>query len=504
MKKIEISSLPTSIDFWQILTLGCGVIYVTISIVFVLYGQLNADEGWYLYSSKLVYEGQLPYKDFAFTQTPLLPFVYGFFQKLGSSALYIGRITSVLLSTGAFYLSIRSAIKVSGKLAGFLTALFWATFTYGIYFQSITKTYSLLILLFSATFYVLLFDKNKERGLILASLFVLLAILTRLSALFFALPILGYAFYTGTRKTKLTIFVLCVSLCLLFSLLFLPNWSATTWNLLLHHTNQWGDLSRTEKISAILRVRLPLLFLAYPTYSALMLVLVGINFRTVYPVFKKNKIVMLIFISSLLFAIPHLISGGYHAEYFVTMLFMMFSVLSILSIETFRKQKMVSRIFVQTLILSTFLLGFARGGWMYIDLSGGSLPIEEVQNLAALVDRNSNENDSIFALEGLSISLESNRETLPGMTMAQFSYYEGDKVEATKYNLINDEMIADSIRNKTPSLIILTSLDWELMKNSAKLEEIERLIFENYSLLIFQDNFGQHQDLVEIYSRNED
>jgi hypothetical protein len=42
------------------------------------------------------------------------------------------------------------------------------------------------------------------------------------------------------------------------------------------------------------------------------------------------------------------------------------------------------------------------------------------------------------------------------------------------------------------------------MKNSAKLEEIERLIFENYSLLIFQDNFGQHQDLVEIYSRNED
>ncbi len=40
---------------------------------FVLRGRLNADEGWYLYSARLVYRGQLPFRDFSFTQMPLLP-----------------------------------------------------------------------------------------------------------------------------------------------------------------------------------------------------------------------------------------------------------------------------------------------------------------------------------------------------------------------------------------------------------------------------------------------
>ena len=101
----------------------------------MLYGQINADEGWYLYSSKLVYDGQIPYQDFAFTQTPLLPYIYGFFQNFIEPGIYLGRITSVLFSGMALILSIQTAKKVSGSVAGALTALFWVTFTYGIYFQ---------------------------------------------------------------------------------------------------------------------------------------------------------------------------------------------------------------------------------------------------------------------------------------------------------------------------------------------------------------------------------
>ncbi|MBP8656293.1 MAG: hypothetical protein KBI43_07630, partial [Kiritimatiellae bacterium] len=39
-------------------------------------GELNQDEGWYLYAAKQMGEGLWPYRDFAFTQAPMLPLVY--------------------------------------------------------------------------------------------------------------------------------------------------------------------------------------------------------------------------------------------------------------------------------------------------------------------------------------------------------------------------------------------------------------------------------------------
>ncbi len=40
------------------------------------YGELNQDEGWYLYAARMVSEGQMPYRDFAFTQGPVMALVY--------------------------------------------------------------------------------------------------------------------------------------------------------------------------------------------------------------------------------------------------------------------------------------------------------------------------------------------------------------------------------------------------------------------------------------------
>lgn len=42
----------------------------------IWFGELNQDEGWYLYSGRMVAEGQLPFIDFASTQGPVMAFVY--------------------------------------------------------------------------------------------------------------------------------------------------------------------------------------------------------------------------------------------------------------------------------------------------------------------------------------------------------------------------------------------------------------------------------------------
>ena len=139
--------------FWGIITIVGSVLFILNSSVFILLGRVNSDEGWYLYASKLVYMGRLPYKDFAFTQTPLLPYIYGIPQIFFQS-LYLGRVTSAFFSIVAFILSWVIAKNYGGKMAGGITALLGATFTYGIYAQSTIKTFSLTTLFFILAFFV--------------------------------------------------------------------------------------------------------------------------------------------------------------------------------------------------------------------------------------------------------------------------------------------------------------------------------------------------------------
>jgi len=90
-------------------------------LVFVYYGNVNRDEGWYLYASRLVYEGHIPYRDFSYFQGPVLPYVYGLPQALLGPSLLIGRLTSL-----AFILiAILGVAYLAWRLAGH-TALLWA------------------------------------------------------------------------------------------------------------------------------------------------------------------------------------------------------------------------------------------------------------------------------------------------------------------------------------------------------------------------------------------
>ena len=64
----------------------------------VWFGNLNQDEGWYLYAAIRVAEGARPYRDFFFTQGPLLPYVYALFSGLWTPfGVLGGRILTALM-----------------------------------------------------------------------------------------------------------------------------------------------------------------------------------------------------------------------------------------------------------------------------------------------------------------------------------------------------------------------------------------------------------------------
>ena len=77
-------------------------------------GDLNQDEGWYLYAARLVAEGQMPYRDFAFMQGPVMPAVYSAVSGLTDRwGLAAGRAFTALLGLAGACL----ASALAGRLA---------------------------------------------------------------------------------------------------------------------------------------------------------------------------------------------------------------------------------------------------------------------------------------------------------------------------------------------------------------------------------------------------
>ncbi|MDQ2693075.1 MAG: hypothetical protein M3Y68_13640, partial [Chloroflexota bacterium] len=138
------------------LSIVVGAEIFLIGGIFMLFsGKLNMDEAWYLYASKLVYRGEIPYRDFAFTQMPLLPYIYGIPQLMFGQSLLVGRATSLFFTTLSFFLALKVTHRYSGATGAGLTAIFLGTFFFGIYNLTIVKTYALVTFFFLLAFFVL-------------------------------------------------------------------------------------------------------------------------------------------------------------------------------------------------------------------------------------------------------------------------------------------------------------------------------------------------------------
>lgn len=480
------------------------ILYFALGIFFIIFGQINADEGWYLYASHLVYEGQKPYQDFAYTQTPFLPYFYGMMQNLWPSGIYLGRITTFFLSTMAMFLSLNVAWRYAGKKASILTLLLWVTFPLGIYYQSITKTYALVTLLFMLVFFTLSSEIDRNWKSFFVTIFVLLATLTRLSALFFAIPILLYAFMVANNKFRIMIVTFCILSILWMAFLSFPNLEATKWNLVGHHTGQWGNLSLYEKLIETLNTRLPVLLITFFTYLLFLITLLIIGYKQIIACIRENKPILIFLIALALFTLPHFVSGGFHFEYFVTVLLCIFPVSAIFSVEIYEQNQRFSRVLLTTILLSTFVLGFFRGGFLFVDMETWRRPVDQVITVAEVVAENSDPDDQIYAMEALWIAVEADRYTVPNMSMAQFSFFNGDTAAAKSLNLINGQMTLEFIMNKVPKLVILTELDWQILEKTAEFESIVFALDEKYELLWEEDNFGQLGERVQVYLRKRD
>jgi len=173
------------ITFWIVAV----VFGILLSAANLYLGDLNQDEGWYLYAAGQVAKGQLPYRDFAFTQTPLLPLVYSLLwpvvEMFGVAG---GRLITAIFGLLAAGIAAWTAGRLSPKrwrhVAAVLAFILIVLNVYQSYFSTIVKTYSLCAFFLSAGVLLLTWAKagKGEWACFGAGLLTAAAAGTRLSA----------------------------------------------------------------------------------------------------------------------------------------------------------------------------------------------------------------------------------------------------------------------------------------------------------------------------------
>jgi len=138
---------------------------IVLSGMNLFFGELNHDEGWYLYAARLISQGKLPYVDFASTQGPVLPFVYSVIQPLiDRSGVAGGRLFTALLGIICAFVTAYIAYSISPqerrKISALIAFSLIAVNVYQSYFCTIVKTYALAGLLLALGFLVLSYAVN--------------------------------------------------------------------------------------------------------------------------------------------------------------------------------------------------------------------------------------------------------------------------------------------------------------------------------------------------------
>ncbi len=104
---VNLNSSSRSPWLTALILLGLAALYLCSARYLVQHALPNSDEGFYAYVSQEVMHGRVPYRDFAYTQTPLLPYLQG-----------------AVMSVTGFGMREQRWINAAGGLAAMLLAVF--------------------------------------------------------------------------------------------------------------------------------------------------------------------------------------------------------------------------------------------------------------------------------------------------------------------------------------------------------------------------------------------
>lgn len=189
-----------------------GFAFAILAFSSVWLGGLNQDEGWYLYAAQLMKAGVMPYRDFFYTQGPLMPALYA---PMAWTWERGGLLGARILTCGigfagmVFAAALARLLAPQGRkgLAGVMAFMLLGCNLYHIYYTSIPKTYALAALFVTMGYYLLacaLKDIwNRYRGIMMFAAGLTLALAAGVRISLGALPaVCGFGLLFAFRRRR--------------------------------------------------------------------------------------------------------------------------------------------------------------------------------------------------------------------------------------------------------------------------------------------------------------
>ena len=278
----------------RLLVLCAAALALVITAANIVLGNLNLDEGWYLQAAVNVAAGKMPYRDFFFTQAPLLPRVYGLLLPLWAPAgLLGGRIVTAVIGLFATLFAatgVRLLVPAPRRFAASLTVFaLLACNVYHSYFTVIPKTYALASLWLTLGSFCLIracaeHGRNASFFAAMGGYLLAAAASTRLS-LGIALPIAGLWLLAAHRRYGFAWFFFGIGGFAGLGLFLLPyalkDFDAFAFANFFHGARAGGGLALTAgSISRLARNYLPAVLVA--------LAAAAVAWRTAWGPFRRT------------------------------------------------------------------------------------------------------------------------------------------------------------------------------------------------------------------------
>ena len=135
---------PPTVLSWRLggLLLLVFAVHAVSAFWHVFHGSLNADEGFYALAARAVWQGELPYRDFGYTQMPLLPYVNGLAFQLTGSGLFEQRAVNGLWGALTLVLAVLWLARRTSIAWALGLAVLFSLSAPWMYFIHLGKTYA--------------------------------------------------------------------------------------------------------------------------------------------------------------------------------------------------------------------------------------------------------------------------------------------------------------------------------------------------------------------------
>lgn len=508
----------------------------------VFLGDLNQDEGWYLYAAKLVGKGEMPYVDFAFTQGPLMPYVYSLANPMVERwGVAGGRCFTMILGIAGTFLAALLAARLAPpgrrNVAAIMAFSLVGINVYQTYFTSVVKTYALAGLLITLGYCMLVFawESRSRLYLVLAGAFLAMAAGTRFSAAVVAPVVVVGLLAGGVRRHLMDAAYFIAGYFLVSVVVFLPFFirapDALWFALYEYHSQRSGGKPLSVlagKAGFISRVA-QAYFVAAGAFVAIVLYrLFAAQQERLYEKLlampqdehdggddrlPERSLILIVWASIAIVSLVHLLTPFPYDDYQVVIYPLAAAavarMLSRIAGTPMRQAWLAACVFLlcvgsafsSPINQKWFVTGRDRIWWPLKTES----PLAKLHRVGAEIRRLAQPGATVLTQDPY-IAVEAGLNLPPGLEMGPFSYFPDlDTEKAGKLRVLNGPMLCEVIMTTDARVAAFSEFGFAIKSPEvvevpmAEQDNFRALLEDRYSLVTEEDCFGQGETKLKIY-----